>query len=217
MNRLVLVAGLLIVFFALVLFAAFDSGYQYKGSSFEPFPEAPDFALYDQFGHLFKLSDQRGKVVLLFFGYTHCPDVCPATLAEFSAIRADLGEEQAADVVFLFVTEDPDRDTPERLRNYLDAFDPTIIGLSGTIEDLQPVWDAYYVAREITTLDGEDLDDYSDEQVHDHPSEEGGEYLVLHTSRVYVIDKQGLLRLTFPYGLSLEDRVSDIEHLLSEE
>src|SRR3989304_4767484 len=82
-----------------------DRNYQYQGSSFEPFPEAYDFTLQDSQGGEFRMAEQRGKVVLLFFGYANCPDVCPTTLAEFKRIREELGE-QAAQVGFVFVTVD---------------------------------------------------------------------------------------------------------------
>ncbi len=175
-----------------------NSTYVYKGSSYAPFPEAPNFQLTDQNGSLFELDDRKGQVILLFFGYTNCPDICPATLAEFGRIRAGLGDK-ADEVNFVFVTEDPDRDTQARLKEYLANFDPAIIGLTGSMEELQPVWSAYYIARE-KELVGDSEDEYS----------------IAHTSRIYVIDKFGRLRLTFPNDMSVADMIADVSHLVSE-
>jgi protein SCO1 len=172
--------------------------YVYKGSSYYPFPQAYNFQLTDPHGKRFELADNLGKVVLLFFGYTNCPDVCPITLANYAQIREKLGE-RADQVVFVFITEDPERDTRERVKEYLSAFDRAIIGLTGTMEELQPVWEAYYVAREIEPA--AELED---------------KYTVAHGSRIYVIDRAGRLRLTFPYGMEINDMLQDILHLVSE-
>src|SRR5690606_11426443 len=99
--------------------AGTDTGF--KGMVMQNPKEAPDFELTAADGSTFKLSDQRGKVVLIFFGYTYCPDVCPATMA----VWKDLGErlkDRAEDVRLVFITVDPERDTPERLREYLPKY-----------------------------------------------------------------------------------------------
>src|SRR5690606_29497431 len=93
------------------------------GRLLEPLRAAPALVLTDQRGEPFRLSDHRGRALLLFFGYTTCPDVCPATLGTFSQVRRALGAD-ADRVEFLFVTVDPERDTPDRLREYLSHFDP---------------------------------------------------------------------------------------------
>jgi protein SCO1 len=180
------------------------SEYTFKGSTYEPFPNAPDVDLTHQFGRSFRLDDHLGKVILVFFGYTNCPDICPTTLADYGRIHTGLGEA-AQEVLFVFVTEDPERDTVERLNLYLSSFDPAIIGLTGTMDELTSIWDAYHVARVIEPLESAD-------GTHNHSDG----YTVAHTSRIFVIDRWGRLRLTFPYEMSVADMVSDISHLVEE-
>ncbi|RPI23873.1 MAG: SCO family protein, partial [Chloroflexota bacterium] len=115
--------------------------YRYQGSLIEPPLAAADIRLTDQDGQPFTLSEQvdaggRRKVAVIFFGYTHCPDVCPTTLAEFNKIKSQLGD-QSGRVSFIFVTVDPQRDTPEQLRTHLANFDPTFVGLTGTMEQME--------------------------------------------------------------------------------
>lgn len=171
--------------------------YTFKGSLIQPALPAADFTLMAGNGQPFHLAEQRGKVVLLFFGYTYCPDVCPVTLSEYKKIRAALGEK-APNVVFLFITVDPPRDTPEVLQKHVALFDPAIIGLTGTPAELQAVWDAYGVVREERPVSG------------------AAGYLVDHTARIYLVDKGGNLRLTYPYGFEPEGIVQDVAHLLEE-
>jgi protein SCO1 len=108
---------------------------QFAGQALVPPPPAMDFTLKAADGSEFRLSRYRGKIVLLSFGYTFCPDVCPTTLVELSQVRTRLGEA-AKRVQVAFITLDPERDTPERLRAYTSAFDPTFIGLTGSEEQL---------------------------------------------------------------------------------
>lgn len=169
----------------------------FQGSLIEPLTPAKDFLLYDQNGQAFRLSEQRGKVVLLFFGYTFCPDVCPPTLVAFQKIAEGLGE-QASEVAFVFVTVDPDRDTPEQLKTHLALFSPDIIGLTGDPDSLSTVWADYYIQPAI------------------EPGANTAGYMVEHTSRVYVIDRDGNLRLTFPFGLSAGAMLQDVQTLLDE-
>ena len=111
-------------------------GPSFRGSVMdEPVP-VPDFTLQDHTGQPFRLADQRGNVVLLFFGYTSCPDVCPTTLATWRQVHDLLGDE-AGRTRFVFVTVDPERDTGERLGRHVQAFNPDFLGLTGTPEQLQ--------------------------------------------------------------------------------
>ena len=167
----------------------------YQGSLIEPPIPAADFSLTDQSGRPFTLSDQEGKVVLIFFGYTSCPDVCPTTMADFKRITEILGEK-ASEVVFVMVTADPERDTPERMGAYVNAFHPGFVGLSGTPEELALVYADYGVFVEKEETDN-------------------ANYEVSHTARVYVIDRDGSLRLTFPFGLGARAMADDIAHLLA--
>lgn len=187
-------AGLLL----LVGWRAFQQDYQFRGSLIDPPAPAADFTLEDQNQVPFTLSNQKGKVVLLFFGYTNCPDVCPVTLAHFKQIKADLGE-QAGEVQFVFITVDPERDTAERLKDYLPNFDPGFIGLTGSRADLEPVWKNYgvYQARQETGS--------------------AAGYLVDHTARTYLIDRQGNWRLTYPFEMEKDAILSDVRFLIKSE
>ena len=185
-------AGLITVF--LVIGPQRD--YTFQGSLIEPPVAAPEFELTDMNGQPFHLSQLSDQVVVMFFGYTGCPDVCPVTLTEFLQIRSKLGE--AADrVSFVFVTVDPERDTPERMRKYLTNFDPEIIGLSGERSELEPVW-ADYGVYQAKVEDG-------------NPDN----YLVDHSSRIYVIDADGNLRLTYLFGTENQLITEDVRHLVS--
>lgn len=174
-----------------------DRGQTLQGSVIEPSPPAVDFELQQADGTPYRLSARKGRVALIFFGYANCPDFCPATLAEYQTIFNNLGE-QAGQVDFVFITIDPERDSPEQIDAYVRAFNPAFIGLSGTLEELQPVWEGYWVVREKQEVE----------------SEAG--YLMAHSTRIYVVDKQGHLRLTFPYGFSVGSMTSDLRLLLAE-
>ncbi|MDA8109431.1 MAG: SCO family protein [Betaproteobacteria bacterium] len=157
-----------------------------------------DFRLTDQNGKPRDLADFKGKVVLLFFGYTHCPDVCPTTLAKLASARKSLGA-QADRVQVLFVTVDPARDTPQRLAEYLGGFDPTFLGLWGdetAIARTAKAFKIYYKAPH-----GE----------HDNRSLEAVE----HSSGVFAFDPEGKLRLYIESGRSASDIAHDVKLLLS--
>jgi len=174
-----------------------NRNYEFKGSLIEPALPAYDFALERADGSVYRLGEQEGKVVLIFFGYTNCPDFCPTTLAEFNRISTELGD-QAEDVEFLFITVDPERDTPEKVDEYAKAFNPAFIGLSGTPDELAPIYDAYFVYAQKSD------------------AVTGSGYLVDHSTRTIVIDKFGDFRATFPYGLGVDAVTSDVQFLLSE-
>jgi len=173
--------------------------YAFTGGSWDPPHPATDLALTDQNGQPFSLADHRGKVILLYFGYTYCPDYCPTTLADFQQVKQDLGE-RANEVEVVFVSIDPARDTPARLKEYLTFFDPAFIGLTGTDEQLTPILRDYYV----TATKGDAT-----------PSPSGTPfYLVSHSTSLYAIDQAGNLRLTWKYGTSPADITADVTHLL---
>ena len=174
----------------------FSKPASFRGTTYaEPYPVAPVFELTRANGESFRLNDMRGKVVALFFGYTSCPDICPTTMAELRQALEDLGA-QADQVQVLFVTVDPERDTPERVQEYVDHFNPAFIGLSGSVPELAKVWSDYGVYREIV----------------EGTSAAG--YLVNHTARVTLIDQQGNLRVSFPFDAPVEDVVHDLKLLL---
>jgi protein SCO1/2 len=169
--------------------------YAFHGGFWEPPQAAPELALTDQHGQPFSLEDHRGKVVLLYFGYTYCPDYCPTTLLETQQVRSLLGDK-AADIEVVMVSVDPSRDTPERLAEYLAFFDPTYIGLTGTQQQIEATQRAWAITAIPAT-----------------PEASG--YLVSHSTELYAIDPEGNKRLSWPYGTSPEDIAEDIEHILS--
>ncbi len=158
-----------------------------KAEAVNPVAAAPEIGLPDQNGNNFQLSKMRGKVVLIFFGFTNCVDECPLTMAHIKLAMDSLGE-RAQNVQVAFVSTDPVRDTPEVMKEYLAKFNPTFLGITGSLVNLQKIWDAYGV---------EVLD--------------GGE---THSNYTYVIDQKGDLRLTFDPDMSPEDITADLESLL---
>ena len=201
MDRKTLWVGLIaflvigLVAASIVLFSKPDT---FRGTTYaEPYPVASEIQLTGAGNTNFELGEARGKIVALFFGYTSCPDVCPTTMAELSQALEELGE-QADQVQVVFVTVDPQRDTPERVQEYVNHFNPDFIGLSGSESELAKVWNSYGVFREVV----------------DGTSAAG--YLVNHTARVTLIDQQGNLRVSFPFETPVEDVVHDMKLLLKE-
>ena len=177
----------------------FGSPVRFRGTTYaEPYPVAPEFVITRDDGSSFRLSEMRGKVVLLFFGYTSCPDVCPTTLAELNQTLGKLNEKDVDQVQVLFVTVDPGRDTPERVQQYVYHFNSGFIGLSGTEPELQKIWDEYGVYRLIVGS----------------PSAAG--YTVDHTARVTLIDQKGNLRVAFGFDTPVDDIVHDLRLVLKE-
>lgn len=175
----------------------FARPYTLRGSELSPAMPAPDFDLARAGGGRYQLSAQAGRPAVIFFGYTNCPDVCPTTMGEFKQVRADL-KSLADGVDFLFITVDPQRDTADHMAAYLKGFDAGVIGLTGDEKELGSVWKAYGVFRQV--VPGSNADNYS----------------VDHTSRLYVIDKKGNLRVTYPFGTSVDDISADLRYLLRE-
>jgi protein SCO1 len=189
-RYLVLVVVGLAVGLALIGGWAFSQPYQMHGSVIDPLQPAPDFSLGD-----YHLGSEQGKVVVLFFGYTSCADVCPATLNEMKQILNRLGD-QAGRVQMVFVTVDPAVDTQEKMNGYTAGFDSRIIGLTGSQEALNAVWQKYGVVVQRT----------SDGSVDDAAFE--------HTSRIYVIDRQGRLHVTYTSDTSQDDLLADLKYLI---
>ncbi len=119
------------LFALLILLSACGTPYQYTGSVIEPPKPLTDWTIPDQHGQPFSLGDQRGKVMLLYFGYTNCPDFCPTMMGDWKQMREQLGSD-AENVRFAMVSIDPERDTEQVLAQYLQRFDPTFIGLRPT-------------------------------------------------------------------------------------
>ncbi len=157
---------------------------------------ARDFRLTDHNGQTRALADFRGKAVAVFFGYTHCPDVCPTTLSDFAAALQQLGP-LADRVQVIFVTVDPERDTPELLREFVPAFDPRFLGMYTDAESLARLAREFKVVYQKTSVKAED------------------DYLIDHSAGTYVYDPQGRLRLLMPYGSSPDAIAQDLKVLLT--
>ncbi len=167
-----------------------------RGQALDPPRPVPELVARDHWGGTFRFAEQRGRVVLLFFGYTTCPDVCPATLARWKKVREKLGS--AADRVrFVFVTVDPERDTPAKVKEYLELFSSQFVGLVGREGDLMPLYRFFGVLYEKVPVPGS-----------------AAGYLVNHTAAVPVVDPQGRWRLRLSQETSVEDYVHDVRVLL---
>jgi protein SCO1 len=156
---------------------------------------ARDFALTDASGARRSLADYHGKVVVLFFGYTHCPDVCPTTLAQLAQARRLLGTD-AERVQILFVTLDPERDTPQLLQRYVPAFDPSFVGLTGSRQQIEAT------AREFKVFF----------QKVDGPAPDS--YTLDHSSGSFVFDPQGRVRLYLSDKSRPDQIAPDLKRLL---
>lgn len=195
---LVGVAAFAMVALAILLTVLFSKPANFRGTMYgEPFPPAPEITLTHADGAPFTLEDTRGKITLVFFGYTFCPDICPTTLAELKLAFDRLTPAEAAQVQVVFISVDPERDTTDGVQAYVERFNPTFIGLSGTLDELQPVWSGYGVFREV--VEGTSATNY----------------IINHTARVTLIDQDGNLRLTYGFQTPPEDISHDIKILLS--
>ena len=159
----------------------------FRGGAINPPFPAAEIKLTDHNGQPFALSGQRGKVVLVYFGFTNCPDECPLTMAHVKQALQSIGDS-AKNVQVVMVTTDPLRDTPQILKDYMTNFNPTFLGLTGTTEELQKAWKDYGVVVE-----------------------DGGE---THSTFLYVIDPAGNLRETFLPDSEPADIAADVSLLL---
>ena len=164
-----------------------------RAGVFDPPRAAPGFSLRGSDGAELRLDRFRGKVVILGFGFTSCPDVCPTTLATLARARKELGPDGDA-LQVVYVSVDPERDDPERMRAYLAGFDPTFVGGTGTPEALAAVRRDYGIAATRITA--------------------GAGYAFSHSSSTYLIDRDGKLRALMPYGHAADDYVHDVRILL---
>lgn len=162
----------------------------FSGTEIAPPRPAPNLNLIDQNGQPFSLASQHGNVVLLYFGYTHCPDVCPATLGTFAATRRQLGAA-AEHARFIFITVDPSRDTPEVLRAYLARIDPAIVGLTGTPSGIAGATHEYGVYSAADRLSA-----------------------FTHTDRIFLIDKSGSWRRLYGFDVDPAVLAADVRALV---
>jgi len=169
--------------------------YTWHGSPYPDPRPAPPLPLADTSGVAFELGASGAAVTLVYFGYTYCPDVCPATVADVAWSMEQLGP-LADQVTFVFVTIDPDRDPAEIVRRFLDNFDAHFVGLTGSPDDLASAREAYGVFAQV------------------EPSSDPEAYLITHTSRLFLIDPDGLLVTSYPFGTPRTDLLADLRHAL---
>ncbi|VVE36454.1 SCO family protein [Pandoraea anhela] len=159
---------------------------------------AQDFSLQDPQGKTRTLADYKGKAVVMFFGYTHCPDVCPTTMAELNQVMQKLGADDAQRVQVLFVTVDPQRDTPELMGQYVPAFNPAFVGLRPADDDaLKAVAKSFRVV--VNKVEGATPNNYT----------------IDHTAGIYVFDPNGQLRLFMRPDEPVDAMAKDLKTLLS--
>jgi protein SCO1 len=174
--------------------AGCERGPQFRSTDITGAPYGQQLELTDHTGKPRRLEDFRGKAVVLFFGFTHCPDICPTTLAEISNSIKQLGPD-ADRVQVLMVSVDPERDTPDALAKYVSAFDPRFLGLRGDLQATRRV------AQEF--------------KIYFEKRKQGESYAVDHSGQSYVIDPQGRLRLLVRHDRIAQDLAPDLRTLLS--
>jgi protein SCO1/2 len=179
------------------LSACSEQAVKFKSSDITGMTFSGDFSLTDHTGKPRTLNDFKGKVIVLFFGYTQCPDVCPTTLSEVAAALKELGAT-ANDVQVLFVTVDPERDTRELLAQYVPAFNPSFLGLRGNQAELDTATKLFKVFYQKV------------------PSNVAGSYTMDHSAGSFVFDKQGRIRLLVSYGAGASVFAHDLGQLLKQ-
>lgn len=169
--------------------------YQYKGFLLDSAMSIAPVTLTNHQGQPASLADYRGQVVLVYFGYTFCPDVCPMTLTEVDKALELLGNK-ASEVQMVMISVDPERDTPAVLANHLSNFNPSFVGMTGTPDEIASAampFGVFYEKHEGTAATG---------------------YLVDHTASVMVLDREGRLRLLIPFETPAEDIAADLRQLI---
>ena len=188
----------LLVLLAVPPAAGAAEGATFRAGVFDPPRPAPEFELPGSNGSPVTLGKYRGKVVALAFGFTYCPRICPVTLANLARVFEKLGPA-ATDVQVLFVSVDPERDTPQRMHEYLSFFNPTFVGATGTPQQLEAVQREFGISARRAISEDRKLG-----------------YEVHHSSFVYLIDRDGRLRLLMPFGKTADDLAHDIGLLLKQ-
>jgi protein SCO1 len=172
----------------------------FYGQALVPPRDAYDFHLIDQNGKAFQLSQLRGKVVIFYFGFTHCPNICPTTLTDLEKVYRALPDKARRKVQIIFVTVDPERDNPELMKKYVSYFDPDFLGLTGSADQVSRAAAAYGATFE---------------KVH-NPGEDWNMYFMNHSAFTYLISPDGKWELLYDFD-KLHDTtriVSDIEQVL---
>lgn len=167
----------------------------FRGTVLQPTATVQDFTLDTTLGKPMSLSDFRGSYLLLYFGYTFCPDVCPLTLSDLQTTITELGTD-ADQVQVLFISVDPARDTIAQLTSYLPHFHPSFIGMTGPEDKILQAATQFGIFYDV------------------HEAAADGYYTVDHTSTVVVIDPEGYARLIFPYGTNGKEMAEDLRYLM---
>lgn len=171
--------------------------YVFKGLTLESPSSVPEFRLQNQHLQSVQVSDFRGSAVLLYFGFTNCPDECPLTMLKWDSLARELGPE-ADRVRFVMVTVDPERDTPARMKEFLGSYNPAFIGLTGSLEEIEEVtlsFQAFF--RKVAGASDSD-------------------YLVSHSTLVHVLDPKGRMVLVFPPEMAAREMAADLRHILEQ-
>lgn len=186
-----IVIGLFVCFMALAAVGC------RRGPKLQTLQGGGDFVLTDHNGQRFQLSSLRGKAVLIFFGYTTCPDVCPTTLSKLSEVYSELGNDSKR-VKTLYITVDPARDTPAVMKDDLSNFEVDALGLTGTKAEIDKVVALYGAKYEIIPTPGS-----------------AAQYTVAHTATLYALDTAGRVRLEFPYDAKVDEIVAGLKTILA--
>ena len=213
------------ILLAIVLTGCSSSPVEFLGTELTSASPATPFELTDQFGQTARLSDYEGKVVLLTFLYTNCPDICPVVTSQLRDAHEMLGSV-ADEVVFVAISVDPERDSVEAARAFSESWEMTDnwVFLVGDEEELSPIWKAYYLDPAINAQSREDADTHA-EDVRIQSTRRGGvsalrqdiesRYLVIHSTPVYLIDRKGIMRVVSTPPLDIESLIHDIKLLVN--
>ena len=182
------------------LFVACGSAHEFNGIVYNPPIVAPELQGLDQKGEPFSMDKVKGKVTLLFFGYTNCPDVCPLTMGQITTIYRQLSAD-SNELSVIFASTDPERDTPQVLAQYIDLFDSSFWGVQIPQTALAEVMSAYSgLAQKDELPEGKTAEQYT----------------ITHSNWIYAIDRDGNLRLIFSSQLQTQQIADDVKYLLSE-
>ena len=190
-----MIKNIFFIIFSLILVScAKNAEFKFNGSDISNANLNSSFELLSHTGEIKKITDFKGSVVAIFFGFTHCPDICPTSMPELKFIKESLGK-QSDKLQVIFITLDPERDNQSLLNSYVPSFDKSFIGLTGSQEDINRVASQY--------------------KIFHMKVGEGDSYTIDHSSGIYIIDKDGKIRVRHPYGSKVESIIEDIQHLIS--
>jgi len=190
-----MIKNIFFIIFSLILAScAKNAEFKFNGSDISNANLNSSFERLSHTGEIKKITDFKGSVVAIFFGFTHCPDICPTSMQELKFIKESLGK-QSDKLQVIFITLDPERDNQSLLNSYVPSFDKSFIGLTGSQDDINRVASQY--------------------KIFHMKVGEGDSYTIDHSSGIYIIDKDGKIRVRHPYGSKVESIIEDIQHLIS--